>query len=150
MITNKQIILGLGLCRLTCMWRLPRPPVTMSRLVVGLVLELLLPCPESALSTTGGLIMALARSSEGLNMALAWSSEGLIMASAWLVGLVIMALACSSDGLIIASTWLVGLVTMASLGLDIMASLLGLVTMASLGLDIMAGLMAGWAWLAGL
>ena len=82
MITNKQIILGLGLCRLTCMWRLPRPPVTMSRLVVGLVLELLLPCPESALSTTGGLIMALARSSEGLNMALAWSSDGLIMASA--------------------------------------------------------------------
>ena len=125
------------MCRLTCMWRLPRPPVTMSRLVVGLVLELLLPCPESALSTTGGLIMALARSSEGLNMALAWSSEGLNMAS----------------------TWLVGLVTMASLGLDIMASLLGLVTMASLlgldimasvGLVIMAGLMAGWAWLAGL
>ena len=130
MITNKQIILGLGLCRLTCMWRPPRPPVTMSRLVVGLVLELLLPCPESALSTTGGLIMALARSSDGLNMALAWSSEGLNIASAWLVGLVIMA-----------STWLVGLVIMASLGLD---------TMASVGLVIMAGLMAGWAWLAGL
>ena len=112
----------------TCMWRLPRPPVTMSRLVVGLVLELLLPCPESALSTTGGLIMALACSSDGLNMA-----------SAWLVGLVIMA-----------STWLVGLVTMASLlGLVTIASL-GLVIMASLGLVIMAGLMAGWAWLAGL
>ena len=116
------------MCRLTCMWRLPRPPVTMSRLVVGLVLELLLPCPESALSTTGGLIMALARSSEGLNMALAWSSEGLNMASTWLVGLVIIAS-------------LLGLVTRASLGLDIMASV---------GLVIMAGLMAGWAWLAGL